>query len=607
MSLDEPPGNCIKDSEFESGENICIVKGSLKNRLQFWHKINANVSIIDVLKNGYKIPVITLPKAAKFPNNHSTLNHANFVTQAVKQLLNKGRIKEVKILPYVVNPLSVSGNGSQKLRLILDLRYVNKHVFKDKIKFDDWKIMQDFLQPTDLLFKFDISQGYHSIDIHEQHQKYLGFSWKIKGQTRYFVFPVLLFGLASAPFVFTKVMRCLVTFLRSQGIKISVFIDDGLGSADKVQPNIHSLVVKKSLTEAVFLINTQKSIWQQQRELTWLDVKMNLDKLCFSIQQTRMKSIFFSPEKILKNLSYTTARKFAKVCGKLISTKFVMGNIVQLKTRNLYKIIGARHRWDNRISVRENDDVINEIHFRRLNVNSFNCRPIIYQEMPHVYISSDASNYALAAYYIFEQTQNISFKIFFPDEAAQSSTWRELFAIYFALKSFDKNINSKHICWQTDNCPASINVSSDSNKQHLQKLAQSIYDLTVSGSIKLDVQWVPRKQNTITDVLSKMYVFEDWETTNTLFKYLNRVWGSFTIDRFANNKSCKTKVFNSKHRCPNTACVDAFSASWQQKNNYLVPSYTFYSKAHKTAHAIQGPSSVSRSILAFSCILAATL
>ena len=128
-----------------------------------------------------------MPKAAKFPNNHSALHNANFVTQAVEQLLNTGRIKEVKNPPYVVNPLSVSENGSQKLRLILDLRYMNKHVFKGKIKFDNWKIIQDFLEPIDLLFKFDISQGYHHIDIDEQHQKYLGFLWKIKGQTMYFI------------------------------------------------------------------------------------------------------------------------------------------------------------------------------------------------------------------------------------------------------------------------------------------------------------------------------------------------------------------------------------------------------------------------------------
>ena len=174
-----------------------------------------------------------------------------------------------------------------------------------------------------------------------------------------------------------------------------------------------------------------------ERELTWLGVNINLDKLCFSIPQIRIESIFFSLEKIFKNLRYTTARKLAKLCGKLISTKFVTGNIVQLKTRNLYKIIGVRHSWDNRISVRENDGVINEIHFWRLNLSRLNCRPTFYQEIPHVYISSDASNYALAAYYVLEETQNISFKNISPDEAV------------FALKSFDTNINSKHICWQT--------------------------------------------------------------------------------------------------------------------------------------------------------------
>ena len=289
--------------------------------------------------------------------------------------------------------------------------------------------MQDFLEPIDLMFKFDLNQGYHLIDIDEQHQQYLGFSWKIKGQTRYFVFTVLLFGLTSAPFVFTKVMRCLVTFWRAQGIKISVFIDDGLGLADKVQSNIHSVVVKKPLTEAGFVVNTQKSIWQPQRELTWLGVNINLDKLCFSIPQTPIESrISFSLEKIMKNLQYTTAHKLAKVCGKLNSTKFVIGNIFQIKTRNLFKIIGARHSWDNRISVRKNDGVINEIHFCRLNLSRLSCRPLFYQQIPYVSISSDASNYALAAL-CSRGNQNISFKNLSPDKAVQSSTWRELFGI----------------------------------------------------------------------------------------------------------------------------------------------------------------------------------
>ena len=78
-----------------------------------------------------------------------------------------------------------------------------------------------------------------------------------------------------------------------------------------------------------------------------------------------------------------------------------------------------------------------------------------------------------------------------------------------------------------------------------------------------------------------MYDLEDWKTTNTLFKYLNKVWGTFMIDRFADNKSCKTTVFNSKYWCLNTACVDAFSTSWQHENNYLIPPIHLIPKAIK--------------------------
>ena len=45
------------------------------------------------------------------------------------------------------------------------------------------------------MFKFDIKQGYHHIEVDKEHQKFLGFSWVVNGETKYFVFTVLPFGL----------------------------------------------------------------------------------------------------------------------------------------------------------------------------------------------------------------------------------------------------------------------------------------------------------------------------------------------------------------------------------------------------------------------------
>ena len=52
-------------------------------------------------------------------------------------MLKIGSIKEVKAPPKVINPLSVSETAAGKKRLILDRRYINEHLYKDKIKFDD--------------------------------------------------------------------------------------------------------------------------------------------------------------------------------------------------------------------------------------------------------------------------------------------------------------------------------------------------------------------------------------------------------------------------------------------------------------------------------------
>ena len=63
----------------------------------------------------------------------------------------------------------------------------------------------------------------------EEHQTYLGVSWKIDNIVKFFVFTVLPFGLSTAPFVLTKVIRPLVKHWRFKSIKIACFLDDGLG------------------------------------------------------------------------------------------------------------------------------------------------------------------------------------------------------------------------------------------------------------------------------------------------------------------------------------------------------------------------------------------
>ena len=554
-------------------KNVLIVKNSLKNKIDFWkNTLNANESVCNVIKEGYKLPLFTVPEQAKFNNNKSALEHREFVSESIQDLLNTNRIVEVKEPPYIVNPLSVSVQNSGKKRLILDLRYVNEHIFNDSVKFDDLKVMEQFLNPNDFMFKFDIKQGYHHINIFEPHQKFLGFSWEIEGKILYFVFTVLPFGLTSAPFIFTKTMRCLVKYWRLNGIKIACFLDDGLGVSDSYLRTLKSSkFVQISLQNAGFIVNKEKSVWNPSQRLTWLGIEIDLKGCFYCIPQERLLNIQNNISLVIQKLPYTTARELAKTCGKLISTKFVLGDLVQLKTRHLYKVIESQLRWDSRVNLKNNELAIKELFFWKNNLVKNNKRPLRVYDIPKTVVFSDASSYAIGA--IFENKSRVytCHKNLTKQEILESSTWRELLAIDYALKSFAPLIKNSSIHMKTDNFATSLIAKKGSTKTKLQHFAESIYKTCIENSIKFKISWIARNKNIEADSISKSIDYDDWQTTFKFFHLLTNIWGKFTIDRFADNENAKTQKFNSKFWCPGTSNVNAFSISWSGEYNYLVP------------------------------------
>ena len=94
------------------------------------------------------------------------------------------RIFGSEVLLHNVNPLSVSVQSSGKKRLILDLRFVNKHVWKQKGKFEDLKVPLYYFDKGHYMFSFDINSGCRHVIIFPPHQTFLGFSWFYQGKVR---------------------------------------------------------------------------------------------------------------------------------------------------------------------------------------------------------------------------------------------------------------------------------------------------------------------------------------------------------------------------------------------------------------------------------------
>ena len=70
----------------------------------------------------------------------------------------------------------------------------------------------------------DLSDVYFHIPICHSYRRYLRFVW----DNRVYQFRALLFGLSTAPLVFTKVMQAAIAHLHSQAIQIHSYMDDSL-------------------------------------------------------------------------------------------------------------------------------------------------------------------------------------------------------------------------------------------------------------------------------------------------------------------------------------------------------------------------------------------
>jgi len=128
------------------------------------------------------------------------------------------------------------------------------------------------------MFSFDLKSSYHHTDIVQEHQTLLGFSWRASHSINkvFYVFTVLPFGLSSAPYIFTKVLKPLEKYWRIQGLCIAIFLDDGWAMVqDRDSCRFKALAVRGVLYNTGFVVNEDKSVWEPTQVLDGLGITWN--------------------------------------------------------------------------------------------------------------------------------------------------------------------------------------------------------------------------------------------------------------------------------------------------------------------------------------------
>ena len=431
---------CIaKSKQIQSCDNTIISPvGRLKSNIDRWKLISSNDHVIDIVQNGYKIPFKTEPEDVFISNNKSAIDNPQFVESEITNLLNKGCISEVFTKPKVVNPLTVAYNKNGKPRMVLDCRHINPHLFKFRFKYEDSATARELFDGYDFLFGYDLKSAYHHIQIFSQCRQYLGFSWKTNNLTKFYVFNVLPFGISTAGYIFTKVTREVVKYFRSQGMRVVMFLDDGLGGSNDFESCLTvSQKVKLELESLGFLLAHEKCNWEPSQNIQWLGYIWNTKEGKILVSEDRINRVETKINDILQKVSNGRVlfyvRTLASIVGQLISMYLVLGNIVRFKTRYLYFCILSKASWNAPVTLTQL--ALNELffwneHCRILNRQGVSFRQESLGSVCDAELFTDASDLGFGGYLLngidsHIESPEISGSWVF-DEQIQSSTWREL-------------------------------------------------------------------------------------------------------------------------------------------------------------------------------------
>jgi hypothetical protein len=150
-------------------------------------------------------------------------------------------------------------------RPIINLKNLNNHIHSPHFKMENISNLKDIILPGDWMCKLDLKDAYLSVPVHKTHWRFLRFSW----EREFYEFKTLPFGLTSAPYVFTKLLRPVASLLRQQGIRILIYLDDLLLMAsDPVllkDQTAHVITVLHSLG---FVLNNKKCVTEPSQSIS---------------------------------------------------------------------------------------------------------------------------------------------------------------------------------------------------------------------------------------------------------------------------------------------------------------------------------------------------
>ena len=199
--------------------------GRLKYFIDQWEELTSNKKVLSWIK-GYKIPFVskvcqlTLPKETQW-----SIQEVKIIKGKIFELLKMGAVRlAIPCEGQFVSKIFIVPKPDGSYRLILNLKLLNKFLETEHFKLEDEKTVRRIISPDCYMATLDLKDAYHLIPVAETDTKFLRFLFLGKLHE----YTCIPFGLSTAPFTFTKLMKPVVSHLRSLGLESIIYLDDML-------------------------------------------------------------------------------------------------------------------------------------------------------------------------------------------------------------------------------------------------------------------------------------------------------------------------------------------------------------------------------------------
>ena len=544
-----------------------------------WEKITSDPFILDAVTH-CQIEFNFVPE----PHFSATRPHSSFteieqaiIDNEIEKLLQKGIIRRSSFEDgQVISPIFTRPKKDGSHRVIFNLKRLNDSVSYHHFKMDTLETAIKLIRPSCYMTSFDLKDAYYSIPVALEHQKFLKFIWR----DQLYAFSCLPMGLSSSPRIFTKVMKPVFAYLRSQfGHTCLGYIDDSFYLEDSyTECELATLRAVQLIISLGFKVHPEKSVIIPTQTLEFLGFVLDSIRMIVTLTSKKVDKILQLYEKFSHPNKQFSIREVASFLGTLVSSfpgvQFGPLHYRQIevdKERNLKLNQG---NFDALMSL--SSDSLGEVCWWFSNIQSASKK--IHQPSPDVVIYTDASKTGWGAQ--IEQGINTC-GIWSKSESTRHINYLELLAVDLALSSLFNNRSDIHIRVMSDNTTAVsyINAMGGCKSLECNALTQKVWNWAIVRNIWLSAAHIPGSSNVDADQLSRDLKLDlEWMLSGRVFKRIVTLFGQPDIDLFASRLNAQVETYVSWKPHPMAKFVDAFTVDWSQFFFYAFPPFCLISR-----------------------------